>query len=103
MIALYILIGAIGIIILFFAYLWITQIIDERHERRYWSSRRKAFEYVHERLNDCRHWLNHEGHAPYRELFEFIMDAMKNNYGIKGDDIRQKVTEIIEKYKPLNP
>ncbi len=101
MIALYILIGAVGIIILFFAYLWISTILDERQERRYWRNRTAAFDCVYKHLNDCKYWLNKDGHAPYREFFEWIMDKMKESASIKGDEIRLKVTEIIEKHNHM--
>jgi hypothetical protein len=98
MIWIYILASIGGIIVLWFAYSQITEWLRDREEKRYWAKRRDAFKIVHEQINDCRYWINQTGHAPYCELYEFLMDKFKDGEWIGGSEIREKVTEIIQKH-----
>jgi len=74
----------------------IYSVIDNYIERKRTENYYKTLKEFGSRISDCRYWLNSEERLPYQELFDFIVKEIKEG-GLRGDSLRDKVDEIINK------
>lgn len=87
-------VALIAICLFLWAYSEITDYNIRRLNKRYY----KNLDTFADKISGHKHWLNSPERVPFRELFKFIVEGMRQGH-ISGEALRNKVDEIINKNK----